>query len=379
MEKHELLISGNEAIGAGAIYAGCKFFGGYPITPSSDLAEYMSVRLPKVGGRFIQMEDEMGSLAAVIGASIAGAKAMTATSGPGFSLMQEHIGFAVMGEIPVVIANIQRGGPSTGLPTFTSQQDLMQTRWGTHGDHQIIAVVPDSVYECFTLTVKAFNLSEKFRNPAVVLSDEVIGHMRELITIPAEGEIEIIDRPTPTVPPEEYLPFDNSYEVPPMAPYGSGYRYHITGLAHDETGFPTHDAEKVHKLLSRIVNKIENHKEEFVDIEYDIPDGTEYVVFALGSVARSALGAILDMREEGIRIGLMRPRVLWPFPEEQVKEVAEKVKAIFVVEENYKQIGFEVERAVRGKVPVYWYGKADGELITPEEIDRFVKEVLNVH
>ncbi len=372
----EKLLSGNEAIAEGAIYAGCRFFAGYPITPSSDLAERMSFRLPQVGGRFIQMEDEIASAGAIIGASLCGIKSMTATSGPGFSLMQEHISFAAMAEVPIVIANIQRGGPSTGLPTFPSQQDMMQARWGAHGDYEAITLVPCSVEECFYLTVKAFNLSEKYRVPAFILSDEVIAHLREKVRIPEPGEIEVIDREKPRVPPEQYYPYDDSQgEVPPLAAFGSGYRYHVTGLAHDITGFPTHDPEKVGRLLKRIVDKIRNHVSEIVEYEEYMVEDADILVFSYGCTSRACKEAIQELRRDGVRVGLWRPKVIWPFPEEELKKAASGKKAVLVVEMNYKQIGYEVER-ILCDMRVHWMGRADGEIIPPEEIEEEVKCIL---
>ena len=368
------LFSGNEAIAQGAIEAGLNFFAGYPITPSSDIAEYISRELPKRGGRFIQMEDEIASAGAIIGASLAGAKAMTATSGPGLSLMQEHIGFAVMVEAPTVFVDVQRGGPSTGLPTFPSQGDLLITRWGTHGDHDLIVIYPNSVSECFYLTVKAFNLAEEYRTPVIILSDEIIGHMREIVELPET--VEQVYRKTPDGPPEEYLPYEvKEGDVPPMAAYGSEYRYHTTGLVHDETGFPTHNPEKVKALIERIIRKITGNRDRIADVEIVYPDA-EYMVFALGSVSRSAREAVEELREKGINIGLFRPRVLFPFPETQIKEISEHVKKIFVFEMNQGQIVHVVER-VTDRWKIKWFGKSNGEIITPEEIEGVVMEGIN--
>ena len=368
------LFSGNEAIAQGAIEAGLNFFAGYPITPSSDIAEYISRELPKRGGRFIQMEDEIASAGAIIGASLAGAKAMTATSGPGLSLMQEHIGFAVMVEAPTVFVDVQRGGPSTGLPTFPSQGDLLITRWGTHGDHDLIVIYPNSVSECFYLTVKAFNLAEEYRTPVIILSDEIIGHMREIVELPET--VEQVYRKTPDGPPEEYLPYEvKEGDVPPMAAYGSEYRFHTTGLVHDETGFPTHNPEKVKALIERIIRKITGNRDRIADVEIVYPDA-EYMVFALGAVSRSAREAVEELREKGINIGLFRPRVLFPFPETQIKEVSERVKKIFVFEMNQGQIVHVVER-VTDRWKIKWFGKSNGEIITPEEIEGVVMEGIN--
>lgn len=374
--RKKVLISGNVAIAEGALYAGCRFFGGYPITPSSDIAEYMSLKLPLYGGIFIQMEDEIASMGAIIGASIAGKKAMTATSGPGFSLMQEHVGFAVMGEIPVVIVNVQRGGPSTGLPTFPSQQDIMQARWGTHGDHEIIAYAPYSIAESFELTVKAFNAAEKYRNPVIILSDEVIGHMREIYEMPDEGEVEVVNRTEPTVPPDQYLPYDDHFgDVPPMAAFGNGYRYHITGLNHDKTGFPTHNPEISQRLMERLVNKIRNHRDEIVDIDVKWMNDAEYAIFAVGSAARSALQTVIELREQGMKIGYIRARCVWPFPDKELYDFAAQLKWILVPEMNMGQMYNEVKRSVEGRCKVFPLWKANGEIISPEEITEKIKEI----
>ena len=368
-----ILISGNHAIVDGAIRAGCRFFAGYPITPSSEIAERLSELLPKYRGRFIQMEDELASMGAVIGASLTGAKALTATSGPGFSLKQENLGFAIMAEIPVVIADVQRGGPSTGLPTYPGQQDLMQARWGRHGDQEIIVLMPDSVQEAYELTIRAFNLSEKYRSPVILMMDEVISHMTEPLDIPEE--VEIIDREFPGVPPEEYYPFDSSKGlVPPLAPYGKGYRFHITGLAHDKTGFPSSDPEIVHNQLKRKLDKIRKNTDDIVEVEEFMLKGAEYAIFALGSVARASKQTVVNLRKDGIRIGLLRPKTLWPFPEKEVRKLAKKVKKIFVVELNYGQIVGEVERFASKYTEVDWFGRANGRLIPPIEIRSFIED-----
>lgn len=369
------IISGNHAVAEAAIKAGCRFFAGYPITPSSEIAEKLSEVLPKYGGRFIQMEDELASMGAVIGASLTGAKVLTATSGPGFSLKQENLGFAIMAEIPVVVVNVQRGGPSTGLPTFTSQQDLMQARWGRHGDQEIIVLMPDSVQETYDLTIRAFNLAEKYRTPVILLSDEVISHMSEPVDIP--DEVEIVDRAKPDVPPEEYYPFDSSKGlVPPLAPYGTGYRYHITGLNHDKTGFPSNDPEIVHNQMLRKLNKIRKNTDDIVEVEEFKLKGAKYAIFALGSVGRTAKQTVINLRKEGVPIGVFRPKTLWPFPEKEIIELGKKVEKIFVIELNYGQIIGEVERWVSKYTEVEWYGRATGRLIPPREIGAFIKEKI---
>ena len=315
MREEIRLIQGNEACGEGALAAGCRFFAGYPITPSTEIAEYLSDNLPRFGGRFIQMEDEIASIGAVVGASVAGVKAMTATSGPGFSLMQDGIGYACMAEIPLVIANVMRGGPSTGLPTKSSQADIMQARWGTHGDHPIIAVAPSTVRETYDWTIKAFNLSERFRVPVVIMLDEIIGHINEKIVFPQRSEIEIIDRARTEQNPEDYKPYElTDSDIPLFADFGSGYRYNVTGLSHDETGFPTNDPVEIDKLLQRLNRKIDRYANEIVEVAEDHLEDAKTAVFAYGSTARSARRAVFLAQEEGIAVGLLRPLVLWPFP-----------------------------------------------------------------
>lgn len=376
----ELVISGNEAIAHGAIRAGCCFFAGYPITPSSEVAEELSLKLPEVGGRFIQMEDEIASLAAVIGASITGKKAMTATSGPGFSLMQEHIGFAAMGEIPCVIVNVQRGGPSTGLPTHPSQGDVMQARWGTHGDHEIIALSPSSAQECYTLIIEAFNLSEEYRTPVIFLTDEVIAHLREKLVLPDSKSINVVTRKKPDVPPENYKPFDTSFgKVPPLADFGSGYKFHITGLTHDETGFPTDDSKKTAVLLKRLQDKIIDNRDKIVRTDNFMLDDAELTIIAYGAVARAAKEAVLAARERGVKLGLFRLITIWPFADKEIAEISKRMKAIIIAEMNMGQLRTTVESAVKGRCNVLTVGRADGEIVTPSNILEKVKEVGIVH
>ncbi len=361
------LIQGNEACALGAIAAGCRFFGGYPITPSSGIAEQMVRMLPEVDGVFIQMEDEIASLAAVIGASLGGSKAMTATSGPGFSLMQEHIGFATMAEVPCVIVNVMRGGPSTGLPTSPSQGDVMQARWGTHGDHPAVVVAPASVGEVHELTVRAFNLAERFRTPVIVTYDEVVGHTRESVMLPER--VQVVDRERPTVPPEDYRPKRAAPDgVPAMAGFGDGYRFHVTGLAHDERGFPTQDNAVAGALLTRLHRKIEDHLEEVIDVEEYMLDDADVVLFAYGIVGRSAREAVRRARDTGLRAGLFRPRTLWPFPGERLAQVTARANKVIVAEMNLGQMIAEVQRAVVGPVEVVGHLRADGKPITPSEL-----------
>ena len=370
------IMSGNEAVAEGAVAAGVRFFAGYPITPSSEIAEVLSYLLPRVGGKFIQMEDELSSVGAIVGASLAGVKSMTATSGPGFSLMQENIGFAFMVEVPCVIVNVQRGGPSTGLPTRPSQADVMQARWGTHGDHNMIVLVPSSVKESFDLTVECVNLSEMYRTPVVLLLDEVIAHMREKVILPEKSEIKIIERKKPTRGGEKYLPYQVTEDaIPPMANFGEGYRYHVTGLTHDETGFPTNDPEEIDKNIRRLYSKIEKHKDEIIRVEQVYTEDAEIAVFAYGSVARSARNVVKKAREKGINVGLMRPITLWPFPEKEVSNLANRAKKIIVPEMNMGQIINEVRRVVPQGVEVEGVNRVDGELVTPSEIMNKIEEV----
>jgi len=363
------LLQGNRASAYGALAAGCRFFGGYPITPSSEIAEIMALELPKLGGKFIQMEDEIASIAAVIGASVGGLKAMTATSGPGFSLMQENLGYAIVAEVPCVIINVMRAGPSTGLPTSPAQGDVMQARWGTHGDHPIIALAPASVGEAFDLTATAFNFAEKFRTPVLVLMDEVVGHMRERVELPELALAEIVNREMPTVPPEWYEPFGNPpSDVPPMAPFGEGYRYHITGLLHDARGFPTSRLDEIQPWLQRLFRKIDRHRDEICLWEEDGIEGARVLIVSYGATARSARQAIkLARARYGRKVGLLRLKTLWPFPEEALERAAENVQRIIVAEMNLGQIALEVERIV-GRSRVMRVGRADGQMVTPDEI-----------
>ncbi|WP_425448667.1 2-oxoacid:acceptor oxidoreductase subunit alpha [Dethiothermospora halolimnae] len=375
--KKVKLMQGNEACVEGALAAGMRFFAGYPITPSTEVAEISSLRLPKVGGRFIQMEDEIAGMAAVIGGSLAGLKSMTATSGPGFSLKQENLGYASLAEIPCVIVNVQRGGPSTGLPTSPAQGDVMQARWGTHGDHPIVALSPSSVRETFDLTVKAFNIAEKYRVPVVLLTDEVIGHMREKIEIPDPSEIEVIDRMKPEKGLDKYNPYGvkEGQLVPKMAAYGEGYRFHVTGLVHDETGFPSNDSEVAEKLLDRLMRKIDDNIDDIGMYEEYKTEDAETIIISYGSTARSAKSAVDMAREEGLKVGLFRPMTIWPFLSEQIEEISKKANKMIVAEMNLGQYALEVERVCNRHVDVYRVGKANGELITPDEILAKIKEV----
>ncbi len=367
MKRHkDLLLHGNEACAMGALAAGMRLFAGYPITPSTEIAEFLSVELPKVGGTFIQMEDEISSMGAIIGASLAGVKSMTATSGPGFSLMQENLGFASMAEIPCVIVNVTRGGPSTGMPTRPSQGDVMQSRWGTHGDHPIIVLSPQSVLECYTLTIHAFNLAEKYRSPVIMLMDGIVGHMWENIQLPEK--IEVIDRPEPTVPPDWYNPYDDlpGGEIVPLVPFGEGYRYHVTGMVHDKSGFPTLVHEEVEQCLDKLINKIKNNLHDLIRIEEYMLEDADICIVAHGSVARSAREAVNIARSEGIKAGLLRPITLWPFPRFHLENISKRVKLFVVPEMNYGQVYGEVLKSCPKKA--VRVTRVDGELVTPAQI-----------
>ncbi len=363
------LIQGNEACVEGALAAGMRFFAGYPITPSTEIAEISSQKLPKLGGKFIQMEDELASMAAIIGGSLAGLKSMTATSGPGFSLMQENIGYAAITEIPCVIVNVQRGGPSTGLPTSPAQGDVMQAKWGTHGDHPAVALTPNSVQETYEYTVKAFNIAEKYRTPVILLMDETVGHMREKMIFKDISEIEIINRKKPSCKPEDYVAYRPDEDmIPPMASFGEGYRYHVTGLTHDETGFPTNSNEISEKLIKRIVNKVGKNIDDFSYYEeYKLQDA-EIVIVAYGGVSRSAKSAVDALRKMNIKAGLFRPITIWPFLEKQINNVSKNAKEIYVAEMNLGQYFLEVERVAGKNCTVNKINKINGELITPDEI-----------
>ncbi len=375
MEK-PALISGNEAVAYGALAAGVRFFAGYPITPSSEIAETLSELLPRMGGKFVQMEDELASMGAIVGASLAGVNSMTATSGPGFSLMQENIGFAFMTEVPCVIVNVQRGGPSTGLPTKPSQGDVMQARWGTHGGCNTIALCPWSVRETFDLTIDCVNLANRYRLPVVLLLDEVIAHMREKVVLPSFGGVKKVQRKKPTCLPQEYLPYEiTEDDIPPMADFGEGYRYHVTGLTHDPTGFPTSNAKEIDQLVRRLYGKIERYRDEITRIEEEYLADAQILVFAYGSVSRSAISAVKEARARGIKAGLLRPVSIWPFPDKHISRLADQLKAIIVVEMNLGQMIGEVRRASCERVKILGVTRVDGELITPDEILTAIQEV----
>ena len=362
-------MNGDVACAEGAIVAGCRFFAGYPITPATEISEHLSQRMPEIGGIYIQMEDEIGSIAAVIGASYTGLKAMTATSGPGFSLMQENIGLAVMTEAPCVIVDVMRGGPSTGQPTLPGQQDVMQAKWGSHGDYEIIALAPSSVQEMFDLTVETFNLSETYRVPTILLADEIVAHMWEKVVIQPAEKMKILNRKKPNVPPEKYMPFmpdDNL--VPPMACFGEGFSFHATGLTHDEHGYPqTQSSEVQQRLVNRLCDKIRKNADKIIRVEEVMLEDADVVVFAYGIVARAALSAVRKAREEGIKAGLLRPITLWPFPEKTIARIAQQAKKIVVPEMNCGQLVREVERSAK-ETPVVFLSKLGEDPHTPMEI-----------
>jgi 2-oxoglutarate ferredoxin oxidoreductase subunit alpha len=367
--KGEYFINGDVACAEGAISSGCKFFAGYPITPATEIAERMSRRLPLVGGTYIQMEDEIASMNAILGASWAGVKAMTSTSGPGFSLMMENIGLGVMLETPCVVVNIQRAGPSTGLPTLIGQQDVMQARWGSHGSYEIIAMSPDSPQQMFDLTVKAFNLSEKYRIPVLIMSDEVVGHMSEKVVIPEISSSDLVFRKLPQNGPALYIPYqvDDSL-VPPMAIAGQGYRFHVTGLTHDERGYPAMNAAAQDRLVTRLVNKIKQHSDDIIMCNEYMTDDAEIVVCAYGITSRIAKFAVKQAREKGIKAGFLQLITLWPFAEKRIRELASRIKTFVVAEINRGQIVYEIERCAAGKSKTILVPHSGGDVHKPEMI-----------
>lgn len=377
MTSNIRFVQGNEACVEGAIYAGVEFFAGYPITPSTEIAEHLSRRLPEVGGKFIQMEDEIASMCAIIGASLTGKKVMTATSGPGFSLKQEAIGYACMAEIPCVIANVQRGGPSTGNPTHVSQGDINQARWGTHGDHAIIALTASNHQDVFNITVDAFNMAETYRTPVVLLFDEAVGHMREKLVIPEEGELEIVDRLRTSVPKgvdyHPYLPREDGRL--PMSDFGGEHRYNVTGLFHDMWGFPSNNPTVVNELLRHLVDKIDNNVHAITRYKEHCMDDAEYVFVSYGSAARSAIHLAQTRRNRGEKIGVLELQSIWPFPVDVVREKCADAKAILVVEMNMGQVMAQVKAAVRKPNRVFLANRIDGKLITPTDIKKLLRVI----
>ncbi|MBI2830720.1 MAG: 2-oxoacid:acceptor oxidoreductase subunit alpha [Chloroflexi bacterium] len=365
----EFFMNGDIACAEGAISAGCRFFAGYPITPATEIAERMAERMPEVGGTFIQMEDEIASMAAILGASWAGAKSMTATSGPGFSLMMENIGLGIMMEAPCVVTDVQRAGPSTGLPTLVAQGDMMQARWGSHGCYSIIALSPSSAQEMYELTIRAFNLSEKYRLPVLLMADEAVAHMTEKVTIPPPEEIELYTRRKPDVPPQKYLPYLPGADlVPAMAIAGEGYGFHTTGLTHDEKGYPVMTAEEQEKLIRRLVEKIEVNKDDIIEYEEQGTEDAEVVVCSYGVSARISKFAVERARQEGIKAGMLKLVTVWPFPEGRIKRLAKKVKAFVVPEINCGQISLEVERCAGGAAKTIPVPHMGGSVHHPDTI-----------
>jgi 2-oxoglutarate ferredoxin oxidoreductase subunit alpha len=363
----EFFINGDEACAEAAISAGCHFFAGYPITPATEIAERMAERMPDVGGTYIQMEDELASMNAVLGAAWGGAKSMTATSGPGFSLMMENLGLGIITETPCVVANVQRGGPSTGLPTLVGQGDMMQARWGSHGPYEIIALCPSSPQEFFDLTIEAFNLSEKYRTPVLIMADEAVGHMTERVVIPPAKSLKLWLRRKPNVPPERYRPFEGEADgVPAMACAGEGYRLHVTGLTHDERGYPvTTDPTVQERLVYRLIQKIRANRADIIRVETDGLENAEVVVVAYGITARVALLPIEMARAEGIKVGWLKLVTVWPFAEELIRQLARRIKAFVVPEINYGQIVLEVERCAGGQAATYLVPHAGGDIHEP--------------
>jgi 2-oxoglutarate ferredoxin oxidoreductase subunit alpha len=375
MSKTIKFIQGNEACVEGALYAGLDFFAGYPITPSTEIAEHLAVRLPQIGGKFIQMEDEIASMCAIIGASLTGHKVLTATSGPGFSLMQEALGYAVMAEIPCVIVNVQRGGPSTGIPTHVSQGDVNQARWGTHGDHAIVAMTASNHQDIFRMTVEAFNIAETYRTPVILLFDEVIGHMREKLIIPEEGKIPLVERLRTSVREgvdyHPYLPREDGRL--PMSDFGSVHRYNVTGLAHDMWGFPSDNPSIVHGLLRHLTDKIETNVSAIAKYKPYQLSQADYIFISYGASARSARHVVKSLRKKGNLVGLLELQTLWPFPAEMIREKCSRAKYVIVVEMNMGQICERVQKAVDHPERVFLANRIDGELINPTDIRQIIR------
>jgi 2-oxoglutarate ferredoxin oxidoreductase subunit alpha len=371
----EHFMTGDVACAEGALAAGCRFFGGYPITPATEIAEHISGRLPEVGGTFIQMEDEIAAMASIVGASCAGVKSMTATSGPGLSLMLENIGLAICTETPCVVVDVQRAGPSTGLPTQGAQGDMMQARWGSHGHYEIIAMAPSSPQELFYQTIDAFNLSETYRVPVLIMTDEMIGHLSERVVIPKAKAIHTVSRPRARGRKDRFKPFEPGPNgVAPMAIAGEGYRVHITGLTHDERGYPDMTVEGQEIMMARIVGKIRNNLEHIIKTEEYRLDDAEIVIVSYGVSSRTSLAAVDEARKQGIKVGFLRLITVWPFPEEQIRKLAARVKGFVTVEVNLGQIHLEVERSARGRAPCVLVGHAGGTIITPERVLEVLKE-----
>ena len=368
-------LDGDQACAEGALAAGCRFFAGYPITPSTEVAERFAERIPKVGGIFVQMEDELGSMAAVLGAAWGGKKSMTVTSGPGFSLMMENIGLGAMMEVPCVVANVQRGGPSTGLPTLPGQADMMQARWGSHGDYEIIALSPNSPQECFDLTIEAFNLSEQYRVPVMFMMDECVGHMTEKVSIPHAEDIDLVERQWYKGPKEKYLPYKlNGKLVPAMVKAGEGYRFHTTGLTHDERGYPDMSWQMQEQCVHRLIDKIRNSADKIIRVDQENLDDAEVVVVSYGISSRVTVPAIEQARKQGIKVGHLRLITVWPFPEKLIAELADNVKAFVMPEMNYGQMVLEIERCAAGKVNTFLVPHGGGWVHDPGDILKVIEK-----
>jgi len=373
----EHYLTGDEACAEGALAAGCLFFGGYPITPATEVAEHMSERLPEVGGTFIQMEDEIAAMASILGASWAGLKSMTSTSGPGFSLMMENIGLGICTETPCVVVNVQRAGPSTGLPTLGAQGDMMQARWGSHGHYEIIALAPSSPQEIFYQTIEAFNLSEKYRLPVLIMADEIIGHMSEKVIIPDAKKIKTFSRVKPKGRKDKFKPYETAADgIAPMPSAGDGYHVHITGLTHDERGYPAMTPEAQDVMMARIVNKIRNNLDDIIRTEQCMLEDAEIILVSYGSSARTAYAAVEDARREGIKVGLLRLITVWPFPEALVRKLADQARAFVTIEINLGQIHLEVQRCAGGKAEAVLVGHAGGAIIPPERVLDAIRNII---
>lgn len=376
MRREAKLVQGNHAIAEGAIYAGARFYAGYPITPSSEIAEECARLMPKVGGVYMQMEDEIASIAAVVGASLAGAKSFTATSGPGFSLMQENLGMAVMGEVPCVVIDVQRSGPSTGLATKPAQSDIMQVRWGRHGDQSIIALSPSSVRECFTLTVQAFNFAEKYRVPVVLAADEIVAHMRENFTHPAPGEIEVVERKKPAVPVEKYRPFEPEGDgIAPLAAYGSEYVFHVTSSMHGDDGYSNNDPANAAWRVAQLHQKIDRYRDDIVLTKSFDSEDMDVLLVAFGATTRAARAAAVEARKMGIKAGVLQLITVWPFPDQEIAAAGNKVKTVIVPEMNYSgQVAGEVRRVLGPGMDIRRVNKYNGQIITPRDIIKVMQE-----
>ncbi len=369
-DRETLLMQGNQAIAAGAIYAGARFYAGYPITPSSEIADECARRMPGLGGMFMQMEDEMASIAAVVGAALAGAKALTATSGPGFSLMQENLGLAIMGEVPCVVVNVQRAGPSTGLATKPAQSDIMQVRWGRHGDQAVIALCPATVRECFTLTVQAFNFAERFRLPVILMPDEIVGHMRENVVLPLPGEIEVIERKAPSGTPAAYLPFKPDADgIAPLAAYGSEYVFHVTSSMHGSDGYSNNDPANAAWRVRQLHEKIDRHRDKIVLTQSWYTEDMEVLIVTLGATTRAGRTAALEARAKGIKAGVLQLQTVWPFPDREVAALGKSARMVVVPEMNYSgQVAGEVQKALGPGAAIRRVNKFNGTIITPQDI-----------